>query len=94
MNNIKDLLPIGSIVRLEGATKSLMIFGIKQTDKSTGREYDYISVFYPEGNVGEGGQFFFDHVNIDQVLFTGFTDDERTAFIDKLSAFYDAKEKA
>lgn len=92
MNNVNILLPIGSVVRLAGANKSLMIFGIKQTDKSTGREYDYISVFYPEGNIGEGGQFFFDHENIESVLFTGFSDQEHQTFIEKLSAFYDQKQ--
>jgi hypothetical protein len=33
MTNIKDLLPIGSIVLLKNAKKRLMISGIRQTGK-------------------------------------------------------------
>ena len=39
---IKDLLPIGSIVRLHDGEKRLMIIGIMQSDASgNGKEYDY-----------------------------------------------------
>ena len=31
--NIKDLLPVGSVILLKGATKKMMIFGIKQLDE-------------------------------------------------------------
>ena len=69
-----------------------MIFGIKQTDKASGKEYDYIGVVYPEGNLGEQLQFFFQHENIDQVFFRGYEDEERNSFIEKLAAYYDNKE--
>lgn len=58
---LSKLLPIGSIVLLQGGKKRLMIYGIKQTDITTGTEYDYIGVCYPEGNLGEDGHFFFNH---------------------------------
>ena len=38
MNNVKELLPIGSVVVLKGGEKKLMIFGIKQTDQETGKD--------------------------------------------------------
>ena len=85
---IKDLLPIGSVVLLKGGVKKLMIFGVKQTDSETNIDYDYISVIYPEGNVGDEAQFFFNHDVIEKVFFKGFIDDERTAFISKLTDFY------
>lgn len=88
MENVNELLPIGSVIILKEASKRLMIFGVKQTDEETNVEYDYIGVVYPEGNIGKGGQFLFNHENIEKVFFKGFEDDERKDFIEKLSGFY------
>lgn len=89
---IKELLPIGSVVLLNNGTKRVMIYGIKQMDHTTETEYDYIGVLYPEGNIGEVAQFLFDHENIEQVFFRGYEDPERDQFIDQLDKFYrDAK---
>lgn len=86
--DIKELLPIGSIVLLKGGQKKVMIIGVKQTDLDTQIEYDYISVLYPEGNVGEAGQFLFNHSDIEQIIFRGYEDEEREYFIGKLDEFY------
>ncbi len=86
--NIKELLPIGSVVILKNGKKRVMIFGVKQMDNNTGIEYDYISVLYPEGNMGEAGQYLFNHSDIEKVFFTGYEDEERAGFIEKLSEFY------
>ena len=88
-NNIRELLPIGSVVLLKEGAKKVMVFGVKQTDKATNEEHDYIGVVYPEGNLGEELQFFFEHDSIAEVFFRGYEDDERKAFIDRLSAYYD-----
>ncbi len=89
--DIRQLLPIGSVVLLKGGRKKVMIYGVKQTDKSSGIEYDYISVLYPEGNMGEAGQFLFNHSDIDEIYFRGCEDEERDRFIDKLARFYENK---
>lgn len=86
---IKDLLPIGSVVLLKEGKKKLMTFGVKQTDSNTKKEYDYIGVLYPEGNIGDGGQFLFNHDDIDEVFFNGYEDEERDTFIDNLAKYYD-----
>ncbi len=86
---IKDLLPIGTVVLLEGGKKRLMIFGIKQLDEADEQvEYDYAAVPYPEGNIGIEGQFLFNHDQIQEVIFYGYDDDERTEFINALDEFY------
>lgn len=90
--NVKDLLPIGSVIQLKGAEKRLMVFGVRQTDRSDKKEYDYISVLYPEGNIGEQGQFLFNHENIEKVFFRGFEDEERTTFLNRLDSFYQKNE--
>ena len=84
---VKELLPIGSVVLLKNGTKRLMIFGIKQTDNDSKIEYDYIGVLYPEGNIGEGGQFLFNHSDIQKVFFKGYEDEERGEFLEKLDEF-------
>lgn len=85
---VKELLPIGSVVLLKGGKKRLMIYGIKQTDNATEIEYDYISVLYPEGNMGVAGQYLFNHEDIEQVYFKGYEEEEREEFLENLSEFY------
>lgn len=86
---IKELLPIGSVVLLKDGQKKVMIFGVKQTDNSDGKDYDYISVLYPEGNMGEGSQFLFNHSDIGQVFFRGYENEEREPFLENLARFYE-----
>jgi len=91
---IKDLLPIGSVVLLNGGKSRIMIFGIKQTDTlpdNTAKEYDYIGVLYPMGNMGPQYQFLFNHEDIAEVSHMGLDDEERTDFIEKLVEAYNIK---
>ena len=86
---IKELLPIGTVVLLKKAKKPLMIFGIKQIGQEEHtKEYDYIGVLYPEGNVGTEFQYLFDHEDIDQILFKGYETPEREAFLNTITASY------
>lgn len=88
--NIKELLPIGSIVLLKDGEKKLMINGIKQIDASgDGKEYDYLGVLYPEGHIGDQFQYLFNHEDIDKIVFHGYEDEERTEFLAKLAALYE-----
>lgn len=88
-NNVRELLPIGSVVILKEASKKAMIYGIKQINTATDIEYDYIGVIYPEGNMGDGTQFFFNHDAIEEIFFRGFEDEERELFIERLADYYD-----
>ncbi|MBE6984365.1 MAG: DUF4176 domain-containing protein [Ruminococcaceae bacterium] len=92
MTNFKELLPIGSVVILREAKKRLMIYGIRQTNKENKKEYDYIGVLYPEGNLGGKSYVMFNHEDIKDVFFRGYEDEERKTFIDKLETFYVNKE--
>lgn len=87
---ISELLPIGSVVLLENAKKSLMIFGVKQSDLETDIEYDYIGVLYPEGNMGTESQFLFNHADIREVLFRGYETEERADFLKNAEEFYNS----
>lgn len=92
--NIKDLLPIGSIVILKDGEQPLMIYGIMQSDGNSGlfkktKEYDYVSVPYPQGNLGPGMTFLFNHKDIKEIIFRGYEDEERTKFLNELSNQYE-----
>jgi hypothetical protein len=71
-----NYLPLGSIVRLKDGTKKLMIFGRCMKRESEGDQFDYIGVPYPEGFINPELTFVFDHWAIEEVLFTGYKDQE------------------
>jgi hypothetical protein len=87
---VKELLPIGSVVLMQGGSKRIMITGVKQTDAADKKktEYDYIGVMYPEGYIGVQYQFLFNHGDVTEVFFRGFEDKERDDFIGKLESVY------
>ena len=89
---VEELLPIGSVVLLNGGQKKLMICGIMQTqvDESgaPGESYDYIGVWYPEGQFNEV-KYLFNHSDINEVFFRGYEDEERAKFITSLRSFYE-----
>lgn len=93
---VRDLLPIGSVVTLEGGTKRVMIYGIAQKlmdDEGHEVSYDYISVPYPEGNMGPEFQYMFNHDQIAQIHYEGFTDAEHQAFVEEFSDYLENLEE-
>lgn len=85
---MKELLPAGSVVLLKNATKKLMIIGILQVKAET-KLYDYLAVPYPEGYLGDGKNFLFNHEDIQEVIFRGYSEQERDAFMQLMSGLYD-----
>lgn len=88
-----ELLPIGSVIRLHNGKKRLMIFGVGQTNEEDGKTYDYVGVPYPEGSLGAGTQFLFNHHDIEEISFRGFEDEERENFIQSIQMIYDQAEQ-
>ncbi len=81
------LLPIGSIVKVKNIEQRMMIIGVLQIEKGAPeKSFDYAAVPYPEGlhdmrlNIG------FNHSNIEEVVFRGYEDKERKAFLVVLEA--------
>jgi len=91
-----ELLPIGSVVLLKNAFKKIVIIGmmqIKHTESGEDIAYDYMGVPYPEGYIGPESAMLFNHDNIQEVFFKGYSNDERTAMIDMIQKIVDkAKE--
>lgn len=90
LNDLMELYPVGTVVRLKGATKNIMIFGVCQTNKGDEKTYDYIGVLWPEGNIGTEGQFLFQHTDIEEILFKGYDNAERKEFLNRLKTFYES----
>ncbi|UTR14962.1 DUF4176 domain-containing protein [Salipaludibacillus sp. LMS25] len=89
----ETLLPNGSIVLLKGGNKKLMVYGRKQllvTEEDVEKEsddltmYDYIGVPYPEGYVNPEHSYVFNHSDIEDIIFTGFVNEEEDEFQDIL----------
>ncbi len=75
-----ELLPLGSIVVLNNGYKKLMVIGRKQLQGVEEKLWDYMGILYPEGYLGEGYTFLFNHSDINHVIFEGYTDLEEDAF--------------
>lgn len=78
---MKDYLPIGSVVLLNGGRKLLMIYGRCVRIVSEAMIYDYIACFYPEGHLSDDQRFLFNHVDIREVVYRGYTCAEEEAFV-------------
>ena len=80
-----NLLPLGSLVLLDGGIQKLVIVGrgAVYSDPQTGVETysDYIGIIYPTGLDPET-TIFFNHDNIDKVVFEGFKDEEEDRFLE------------
>lgn len=76
---MKTILPIGTVVQLQEAEKSLMIIGSLQATED-GTEYDYIGVPFPEGFIDEDTFFLFNSDDIEKVHFVGCVNAESQAY--------------
>ena len=81
----KKLLPLGSIVYLEEGNQKLHIIGrgITFDDPDTGEQVftDYMATLYPQGWQNED-VLFFQHDNIDKVVFEGYSDEEEECYME------------
>ncbi len=85
----KNLLPIGSVVLLKEGTKKLMIIGIKPVSEDhPDTVFDYIGVIYPEGYLSNEYNFLFNHEDINDVIFVGYSNPERENFLNYLDQSY------
>ncbi|MGN1276879.1 MAG: DUF4176 domain-containing protein [Floccifex sp.] len=73
---MKELLPLGSVVRLKGATRRIMIVGRLQNLKNQPELYDYAAVLYPEGLIDSEHFYVFNQEDIDCLFFIGLQDVE------------------
>lgn len=73
-------LPLGSVVRIHGVPKNMLIIGRLQKDVSTGKLYEYCGVAVPEGLLSSSKTFLFRADAIESIVFTGMIDEEERVF--------------
>lgn len=86
------LLPIGTVVTLNGAEKKLMIIGESVTREDDSTVYDYIGVPFPEGYINSETMFLFLAKDIQIVDFIGYVNSESQAFKIKYQEYLKEKE--
>jgi len=87
---MKKLLPLGSVVLLEGVKKRVMIYGrLQKKIGETEEIFDYIGCPYPEGNISPSESILFNENQIKMVFFLGFQDLEELMFKEKLQKLHE-----
>ena len=64
--------PIGTVITLKNGNRPIMIYGRKQIQQNTNRQWDYVACLYPEGNLVDKYNIFFQHEEIEKVYHTGY----------------------
>lgn len=83
----KKILPLGSVVLLNGGTKKVMIIGYcMRTPERPNKLYDYCGCIFPEGVLRSDVTCVFNHNQIKEVCFSGFQNEESDKFIDRVEA--------
>lgn len=85
--DIYDLLPIGSVVTIDNCDFRLVIIGIKQISLIDNHEYDYLTVPYPMGKMGDDSELLINNDDIIAVDFIGYQDTERFEFVEQLKEY-------
>jgi hypothetical protein len=75
-----NLLPLGSVVLLQGGQKKIMIYGRMQKQEGKDKIWDYIGCLYPEGNIRPESSYLFDHQSIETVFFKGYQNSEELEY--------------
>ncbi len=82
---VDGLLPVGSIVLLEGGNHRIMIMGYcQQLMSDTTHIFDYVGCLFPEGYIGADQNFLFDRDQIAKVYHVGYQTDGQFAFVEKM----------
>ena len=78
----EKVLPLGTIVYLKEGNTKLMIVGrgAAFNDGVEDKVSDYVGVIYPNG-IDPNDALFFNHEDIDEVVFEGYSDEEETRYI-------------
>lgn len=78
--NYEKMLPIGTVLCLNGSENPVMIIGCNQVELRNKRLYDYSGVIFPMGYTDDQHVYIFDHENITKVYSVGYLDEESKKF--------------
>jgi hypothetical protein len=92
-NVSEKYLPIGTVIFLKNLFQKVMVVGRVQYDAGNpGIIYDYSGVYYPQGLIDPKKNLLFQHTDIIEVVYPGYTDEEEK-LLDKRMKEYLEKEK-
>lgn len=74
MRELKDFLPLGSVVLLAGGSEKLMIIGYKQVGLDSNSELDYSAIVIPEGYKNLKSICYFNQEEVVYIFRMGFLD--------------------
>lgn len=86
----KGLLPIGTVVQLEGGTKKVMITGYYSKAEGENKIYQYNGCIFPEGFM-ENVFCLFDQHQISEVFYKGLENEEYENYINEMDSKVDLK---
>ena len=81
-SNIKKYLPLGTVVTIKNNNFFYMIVGY--TQKISDNTYDYIVVKYPIGFVDFNTLAFFNHENIEEIIYLGSYNDKMNKILKQI----------
>ncbi|KOS28545.1 hypothetical protein ADK18_10240 [Bacillus anthracis] len=77
------LLPIGTVVKLEGVKQVMMIIG-RMIESAHKRNFDYVGVPYPVGYLGDEKVLCFNHDKIVEEMHRGYMTESELVLREKL----------
>lgn len=77
-----DLLPVGTVVELDGFDNKVMIIGLIQFLEEKSVLYDYSGVIYPIGYMDAESNYLFNKDQITRIYYYGYVDEEQQTFQD------------
>ncbi|HLR54932.1 MAG TPA: DUF4176 domain-containing protein [Pseudogracilibacillus sp.] len=72
INKGNELVPIGTVVIVDFVEQAVMIYGRKQQQEDKNEIWDYVACPYPQGHLSDETNIFFNHDQIQQIIFKGF----------------------
>lgn len=79
---VKELFPLGTVVKMKGTDKLMMICGYASaTASKPGYVYDYSGFIYPEGYVDMNKVFQFNNEDIEGLVAMGYQDREVITYV-------------
>jgi hypothetical protein len=83
-----EYLPLGSVVVIRGSVRKTMVIarGLAAEFGSETSMFDYAGCLYPEGLMGDQLAYF-NHADIGQVVFEGFSDDDDALMVKNIQAW-------
>ncbi|MCM3773365.1 MULTISPECIES: DUF4176 domain-containing protein [Priestia] len=88
MNNLNKntLVPIGSVVKLYNVRKLVMVYGRNQKQTSSEEIFDYVAVPYPEGNITDEYNVFFNRNMIETIEHVGMQSETELKMREKIES--------